>query len=131
MTPSGTEVVVKIAAHRRWTRCTIPGFLLSEQLPMVCYWSTVVLLAVVGGYALYWRWAHSVLTRVLPNDPWGVSTPPWVVEAWLPLLMFGYLAEACRHAIQGNRRWKHLVTTSVLVGTVCATQVLAGFLTAR
>jgi hypothetical protein len=82
MTTNGTEAVVKIAALRSWTWCTVPGFLLSEQLPTACHWSTVVLLAVVGGYALHWRWAHSVLTAAFPNDPWGVSTPPWVVEAW-------------------------------------------------
>lgn len=100
MTPNGTDAVVKIATHRRWTRSTF----LSGQVLTVCYWSTVVLLAVVGGYALHWRWTHSVLTAAFPNDPWGASTPPWVVEAWLPLFIFGYLAEACRQAIHGNRR---------------------------
>jgi hypothetical protein len=49
----------------------------------------------------------------------------------LPLVIFGYLAEASRHALQGNRQWKHLMTASVLVGIFGATQTFAGLLTVR
>jgi len=68
---------------------------------------------------------------MLADDPWGVTTPPWIVEVLLSLVIFGYLAEACRQAFQGNRRWKHLMTASVMVGVVGATQTFAGLLIAR
>jgi hypothetical protein len=134
MTPNGNEAVARIDTDchtlRSCARPDTPAFLLSEILQAVCYWTTVVLLAVVGGYVLRWRWTHT-LHSMLPDDPWGVTTPPWIVEVLLVLVIFGYLAEACRQAFQGNRRWRHLMTASVLVGIVGANQTFAGLLTAR
>ena len=135
MTPNGSEAVARIDTDcrklRHCARPDIPAFLLSEILQVVCYWNTVLLLTVVGGYVLHWRWTHTTLNAMLADDPWGVTTPPWIVEVLLPLAIFGYLAEACRQAFQGNRRWKHLMTASVLVGIVGATQTFAGLVTAR
>ena len=134
MTPNGNEAVARVNTDgrklRHWAWPDVPAFVLSETLQTVCYWTTVLLLAVVGGYIMHWRWTHTTLTAMLADDPWGVTTPPWIVEVLLPLAIFGYLAEACRQAFQGNRRWKHLMTASVLVGIVGATQTFAG-LTAR
>ena len=135
MTPNGNEAVARVDADRRrlrhWAWPDVPAFLLSETLQSVCYWTTVLLLAVVGGYIMHWRWTHTTLNAMLADDPWGVTTPPWIVEVLLPLAIFGYLAEACRQAFQGNRRWKHLMTASVLVGIVGGTQTFAGLLTVR
>ena len=135
MTPNGNEAVARIDTAcrrpRRWAWSDIPAFLLPETLQAVCYWTTVLLLAVVGGYVLHWRWTHMTLNAMSADDPWGVTTPPWIVEVLLPLLIFGYLAEACRQAFQGNRRWKHLMAASVLVGVGGATQTFAGLLIAR
>ena len=135
MTPNGNEAVARIDTDGR-TLCSCarpdtPSFLLPEILQAACYWTTVLLLAVVGGYVLHWRWTHTTLNAMLADDPWGVTTPPWIVEVLLPIAIFGYLAEACRQAFQGNRRWKHLMTASVLVGIVGATQTFAGLVTAR
>src|ERR1051326_6520958 len=130
MTPNGNEAVARIDTDCCKLRsCARPDITVSappETLPAVCYWTTVLLLAVVGGYVLHWRWTHTTLSAMLADDPWGVTTPPWIVEVLLPLAIFGDLAEACRQAFQGNRRWKPLMTASVLVGIVGATQTFAG-----
>ena len=135
MTQNGNESAARINTGyrrlRRYARPDTPGFLLPEILQAVCYWTTVLLLAVIGGYVLHWRWTHTTLNAMLADDPWGVNTPPWIVEVLLPIAIFGYLAEACRQAFQGNRRWKHLMAASVLVGIVGATQTFARLLTAR
>lgn len=133
MIPNGNDTVVRIDTDCRH-RCAWPGtsaFLFSETLQAVCYWITVLLLAVIGGYVLHWRWTHTTLNAMPADDPWGVTTPPWIVEVLLPFVILGYLAEACRHAFQGDRRWKHLMAASVLVGIVGATQAFAALLTAR
>src|SRR5689334_1249149 len=108
MTPNGNEAVARIDTDcrklRSCARPDAPGFRLPEILQAVCYWTTVLLLAVVGGYVLHWRWTPTTLSAMLADDPWGVTTPPWIVEVLLPLAIFGYLAEACRQAFQGNRR---------------------------
>ena len=135
MTPNGNEAVARIDTDCRKPRSSArpdtPSFLLPEILQAVCYWTTVLLLAVVGGYVLHWRWTHTTLNAMLADDPWGVATPPWIIEVLLPLAIFGYLAEACRQAFQGHRQWKHLMTASVLVGPVGATQTFALLLTVR
>jgi hypothetical protein len=135
MTPNGNEAVVRIDTDGRKLRSSArpdtKAFPLTEILQAVCYWTTVLLLAVVGGYVLHWRWTHTTLNAMLVDDPWGVITPPWIVEVLLPIAIFGYLAEACRQAFQGNWRWKHLMAASVLVGIVGTAQRFTGLLTAR
>jgi hypothetical protein len=131
MTPNRMEAATGVDGARRSARSAIQAFLLSETLLSVCYWSTVALVAVVGACLLYWRWTRYASVLTLPDDPWGITTPPWVVEVSLPVLLFGYLAEACRQALQGNRQWKYLMTASVLAGIVGLTQTLETLVTAR
>jgi hypothetical protein len=93
MTPNRMEAATGVDGARRSAWSAIQAFLLSETLVSVCYWSTVALVALAGACVLYWRWTRSAPVLTLPDDPWGVTTPPWVVEVSLPVLLFGYLAE--------------------------------------
>ena len=131
MTPNRMEAATGLNGARRSAWSVIQAFLLSETFVSVCYWSTVALVAVVGACVLHWRWTHSAPAMTPPDDPWGVTTPPWVVEISLPVLLFGYLVEACRQALQGNRQWRYLMTASVLAGIVGLTQKLETLVAAR
>jgi hypothetical protein len=122
VTPNGGQAItIQSLTRRIWP--VIQGLLLSETLLSLSYWCTVVLVAVLGGGVLRW-WAHTFSIPSVPNDPWGVGTPPWIVEVSLAVLVLGCLAEACRQAFDGNRKWKCIVTTTIVVCVVGLTQTL-------
>ena len=103
--------------HRAWAACQ--GLLLSKTLLSLSYWCTLVLVAALGAFVLNWRWTHTSLISSLNDDPWGVTTPPWVIEITSAGLMFRCLAEACRQALHGNRNWK-CVVAALIVGAFVA-----------
>ena len=49
--------------------------LFSEVLTSVCYWSMVLLLAIVGAGLVYWRLTHPGPSAEPVGDPFGVTTP--------------------------------------------------------
>jgi len=100
---------------------------LSDGVLNLSYWCTVVLLAVVGGYVFRWRWIHPMI-HAAAVDPWGITTPPWIVEALFPVLMFGYLAEACLQALCGNRNWRSVGIATLVMAVVGLTQSLEAFM---
>ena len=109
-----------------------PGFVIqripwSDAVLNLSYWCTVVLLAVVGAYVFHWRWIHPLIHRAI-DDPLGITTPPWIVEALFPVLMFGYLAEACLQALRGNRNWRSVGIAALVMAVVGLTQSLDPFM---
>ena len=108
----------------------IQRIVLSDAVLNVCYWCTVVLVAVVGGYVVHWRWTHPLIPAVA-EDPWGINTPPWIVEALFPVLMFGSLAEAGRQALCGNRQWKPVGTATLVMVIAGLSETLRAFTTAK
>jgi len=100
---------------------------LSNVVLNVSYWCTVALVAVVGAYVFHWRWTHPVVLAVA-DDPWGITTPPWIVEALFPVLLFGYLVEACVQALRGNRNWRSVGMATLVMAAVELTQSLAAFM---
>ena len=96
---------------------------LSDTVLNLSYWCTVVLLAVVSAYVFHWRWIHPLI-HAATDDPWGITTPPWIVEALFPVLMFGYLAEACLQALCGNRNWRSVGIATLVMAVVGLTQSL-------
>jgi hypothetical protein len=108
----------------------IQRMVLSEAVLNVCYWCTVVLVTVVGTYVFHWRWTHPMISPVA-DDPWGISTPPWLVEALFPLLMFASLAQACQQALCGNRQWKFVGTATLVMALAGLSETLQAFTTAK
>ena len=96
----------------------------------VSYWWTVVLVAAVSAYVFHWRWTHPVIPAV-PDDPWGITTLRWIVEVFFALLMFRYLAEACRQALCGHREWNSIGVAALVMVAVGLTQELEAFMTAH
>ena len=56
--------------------------LFSALVTSVCYWTTIFLLAIVGTYLIDWWLTHPGPYAAPANDPWGITTPPWLI---LPL----------------------------------------------
>ena len=102
---------------------------LSDAVLNLCYWCTVVLVVVVGTHVFRWRWTHPLVPAV--DDPWGITTPPWIADVFLLLLMSGYLVDACRQALRGNRKWNSLGETALVMVAVGLMQQVDAFMTAK
>ena len=51
----------------------------------VCYWTTIFLLAIVGAYLIQWWLTHPGPYAAPANDPWGITTPPWLILPLAPI----------------------------------------------
>jgi hypothetical protein len=89
--------------------------LFSEVLTSVCYWSTVIVLAIVGAGLLYWRLTHPGSSAMPVSDPFGVTTPPWLIVSLPPIGVASSLGHAAWSAVRGQRIWRMLATAAVLI----------------
>jgi hypothetical protein len=103
--------------NSRETWSVIQRISLSDAVLNLSYWCTVALVAVVGAYVFHWRWTHPLIPAVA-DDPWGIITPPWIVEALFLVLLSGYLAEGCLQALCGNRNWRSVGIGTLIVAVV-------------
>src|SRR6266542_6583744 len=72
----------------------IQGLLFSEAVSSICYWCTILLLAIVGAYLIRWQMGHAAQYVTPVNDFWGVTTPPWLVALLAPVGTVLSLAQA-------------------------------------
>ena len=49
------------------------------------------------------------------NDPWGITTPPWLVLPVAPIGVILSLGRAAWRALRGQRAWKMLMTAGSLI----------------
>ena len=104
--------------------------LFSDVISSVCYWSTVILLALAGAGLLYWRLRHSGSAAAPVTDPFGISTPPWMMLSLPPIGVAASLGHAAWCAARGRRVWRMLMTASSLIAVMSAATVFETYLTA-
>ena len=104
--------------------------LFSEMVTSVCYWSTVVLLAVAGAGSLYWRFRHPGSAAAPVTDPFGITTPPWMMLSLPPIGVVASVGHAAWCAARGRRAWRMLMTAGSLIAVMSATTVFETYLTA-
>ena len=104
--------------------------LFSDLISSVCYWSTVILLALAGAGLLYWRVRHPDSAAAPAGDSFGITTPPWMMLSLPPLGVAASLGHAAWCAARGRRAWRMLVTAASLIAVMSATTVLERYLTA-
>jgi hypothetical protein len=104
--------------------------LFSDLISSVCYWSTVILLALAGAGLLYWRIRHPGSAAAPAGDPFGITTPPWMMLSLPPLGVAASLCHAAWCAARGRRAWRMLTTAASLIAVMSATSVLERYLTA-
>jgi hypothetical protein len=102
--------------------------LFSALASSVCYWITVFLLSIVGAYLIHWRLTHPGPYAVPANDPWGITTPPWLILALAPIGVVGSLGHAIWGALRGQRTWKMLITAATLVAVMGCSKLLEIYL---
>ena len=98
--------------------------LFSEALTSVCYWSMVLLLAVVGAALVYWRLTHPGPSTEPVADPFGLTTPAWMIVSLPPLGVVAALGQAVWCAIRGQRVWRMLATAAGLIAVMGVTTLL-------
>ena len=96
----------------------------SEIFQTVCYWAALVLLCGVGAYLIHWKLGHPSIgpgVSIKPSDdPFGITTPPWIVEMLTPFYVAGVLGHALWQAIHGRRAWSHIVAAAALIGVLAS-----------
>lgn len=102
----------------------------SDVISSLCYWSTVILLALAGAGLLYWRLRHPGSTAAPVTDQFGISTPPWMVLSLPPVGVAASLGHAAWCAARGRRAWRMLMTAASLIAVMSATTVFEAYLTA-
>ena len=113
------------AAREPWS--VIQRHRFSNVVLNVSYWCTIALEAVVSAYVFHWRWTRPVVPAV-GDDPWGITTPPWIVEALFRVFFSGYLVEACVQAFCGNRNWRSIGIATLVTAVAGLTQSLSAFM---
>ena len=104
--------------------------LFSEALTSVCYWSMVLLLAVVGAALVYWRLTHPGPSTEPVADPFGLTTPAWMIVSLPPLGVVAALGQAAWCAARGQRVWKMLTTAAGLIAVMGVTTLIETHLVA-
>ena len=104
--------------------------LFSEVLTSVCYWSMVLLLAVVGAALVYWRLTHPGPSTEPVADPFGLTTPAWMIVSLPPLGVVAALGQAAWCAARGQRVWRMLATAAGLIAIMGVTTLLETHLVA-
>ena len=104
--------------------------LFSEVLTSVCYWSMVLLLAIVGAGLVYWRLKHPGPSAEPVGDPFGVTTPAWMIVSLPPLGVVAALGQAAWCAARGQRVWRMLATAAGLIVVMGVTTLLETHLVA-
>ena len=103
---------------------------LSEALTSVCYWSTVLLLAIVGAGLVYWRLTHPGLSAEPVTDPFGVTTPAWLIVSLPPIGVAASLGHAAWSAVRGQRIWRMLAAAAGLIAVMGAATLIETHLAA-
>ena len=98
--------------------------LFSELITSVCYWSTVLLLAIAGAALVYCRLTRPDCPADPASDPFGVTTPPSLIICLPPIGVAASLAHVAWCAVSGQRAWRMLATASGLIAVMGVTIVL-------
>jgi len=98
--------------------------LYSGALSSICYWSTILLLAIVGAYMIRWEIWSGPRYALPANDFWGITTPPWLIEPLAPLGTLLSLGQAVWSALRGRRAWRMVVTAAGLILVLVSSRLL-------
>ena len=85
------------------------SLLSSQMFASLCYWSALGLVIPAGLCLIGWKLEHpSTGTGILmrrSDDPFGIATPPWIVELCAPVYVAVVMGHAIRQALHGRRPW--------------------------
>ena len=115
---AGLPLSTEFAGEEMPPETQLQETLFSEVVTSLCYWSTVVLLAVAGVGLLYWRLRHPGSAVTAVYDPFGITTPPWMMLSLPPIGVVASLGHAAWYAVRGRRVWNMLMTAASLIAVI-------------
>jgi len=98
--------------------------LFSGALSSICYWSTILLLAIAGAYMLRWDIWRGARYALPANDFWGITTPPWLIAPLAPLGTLLSLGQAVWSALRGRRAWPMVIAAGGLILVLASSRLL-------
>jgi len=98
--------------------------LFSGALSSICYWSTILLLAIVGTSMIRWEIWHGARYALPANDFWGITTPPWLIAPLAPLGTLLSLGQAVWSALRGRRAWPMVIAAGGLILVLASSRLL-------
>ena len=130
MASNATKMVNETEETRSESRPDVEfqDVLFSDLATLVCYWITIFLLAVVGAYLIRWWLIHPGYYAAPVHDPWGITTPPWLILPLPPIGVIGSLGHAAWRALRGQRTWKMLMTSASLIAVMGCSRLLETYL---
>jgi hypothetical protein len=122
--PEVTENDVEQGLIPEQTEVEIPDLLFSDTVSSLCYWGTILLLAIVGAHLTRWDIGHAAHYVLPANDFWGVTTPAWLMAPLAPIGTLLSLAHAAWSALRGRRTWKMVMTAAGLILVLASARLL-------
>ena len=113
----------EVTAAEMELEARLQDVLFSELFTSVCYWSVALLLAVVGVGLVHWHVTHPTFAQPV-SDPFGITTPPWLIVVLPPFGIAASLGHATWSAIRGQRAWKTLATAAGFTAVMGVTTLL-------
>ena len=125
--------VTRIARHAVPPPGSRSESLLSSQMfATLCYWSALGLVIVAGICLILWKLKHpspDTGIRMRPfDDPFGIATPPWIVELGAPVYVAVVIGRAIWRALHGRRSWRYVVAAAMMIAVVAAGRALQAFI---
>ena len=99
----------------------------SGALSSMCYWSTILLLAIMGAYMIRWEIWRGAWYAPPTADFWGITTPPWLIAPLAPLGTLLSLGRAVCSELRGRRAWRMVVTAAGLILVLASSRLLEAF----
>ena len=108
------------------------SLLSSQMFASLCYWLALGLVITAGACLIGWRLEHPSSYSLIPmrpsDDPFGIATPPWIVELGVPVYVAVVLGHAFWHAIHGRRSWPYVVAAAMMIAVVAGGRALEEFI---
>ena len=108
------------------------SMLSSQMFASLCYWSALGLVIAAGICLTGWKLEHpspdtGIRVRHF-DDPFGIATPPWIVELGAPVYVVLVMGHAIWHVIHGRRSWRYVVAAAMMIAVVAAGRALQAFI---
>ena len=107
--------------------------LLSSQVfASLCHWCALALVTAVGACLIGWKLEHPSMDTGISmrpsDDPFGIVTPPWIVELGAPVYVAAVIGQAFWNALHGRRSWRYVVAAGMMIAVLAAGKALQAFI---
>ncbi len=108
------------------------SLLSSQVFAWLCHWCALTLVIAAGACLIGWKLEHPSMGAgifMMPSyDPFGIATPPWIVELGAPVYVAAVIGQAFWNALHGRRSWRNVVAAGMMIAVLAAGKALQAFI---